>query len=381
MIIGFDAKRAFHNRTGLGNYSRDLIRILSLFHPQHKYVLYNPKPAKTALFSHSACNIVERLPQGRFYGYFYNLWRQWGIAGDLKNDRIELFHGLSAEIPLHLSKTGIKSVVTVHDLIFLRYPQFYSPIDAWIYRQKTGYAVKNADMVVAISEQTRKDIMEFYRIDPAKIRVIYQGCQQVFQQPMEEDTRRNLMARFNLPATFILNVGTIEPRKNLLNIVKAMKHLDTSLVVVGSETPYAREVKSYIAGSGLQSKVIFLKGLSSLELAAMYKSAAVFVYMSLFEGFGIPIVEALFSGAPVVTSKGGCFTEAGGPAAVYADPENVDEIKEAIQTVLCDHELRQSMRQKGFEHASRFTDENIGKNYMELYQEVAASGGFYGSNG
>lgn len=370
MNIGFDAKRAFHNRTGLGNYSRDLIRILSVHHPKHRYVLYNPKPSKKNLFNPSADNMLERRPNGRFFGYFYNLWRQAGIISDLKNDRIELFHGLSAEVPFGINKTGLKSVVTVHDLIFLRYPQFYSTIDAWIYRQKTGYAVRNADMVVAISEQTRQDIIHFYKADPAKIKVIYQGCQQVFQQPMEEEARQSLIARFNLPEQFILNVGTIEPRKNLLNIVKSIEHLDTSLVVVGSETPYAREVKSYIASRGMQSKVIFLKGLTSLELAALYKSAAVFVYMSLFEGFGIPIVEALFSGSPVVTSKGGCFSEAGGPAAIYANPNEVGEIQEAIRKVLIDSELRQSMRQKGFEHARQFTDENIGKNYMALYEEV-----------
>jgi glycosyltransferase involved in cell wall biosynthesis len=370
MNIGFDAKRAFHNRTGLGNYSRDLIRILSRHYPKHRYVLYNPKPAKKNLFNSSDDNMVERRPQGRFYGFFYNLWRQAGIVVNLKKDRIDLFHGLSAEIPLSIQKSGIKSVVTVHDLIFLRYPQFYSAIDAWIYRRKTGYAVRNADMVVAISEQTRQDVIHFYKVDPAKIKVIYQGCQQVFQQPMEEEARRSLISRFNLPEQFILNVGTIEPRKNLLNIVKAIEPLDTSLVVVGSETPYAGEVKSYIASRGMQSKVIFLKGLTGLELAALYKSAAVLVYMSLFEGFGIPIVEALFSGTPVVTSKGGCFSEAGGPAAIYANPKEVGEIQEAIQKVLSDSELRQSMRQKGFEHARLFTDENIGKNYMTLYEEL-----------
>jgi len=370
MNIGFDAKRAFHNRTGLGNYSRDLIRILSVHHPKHRYVLYNPKPAKKNLLNPSADNMVERRPQGLFFGFFYNLWRQAGIIRDLKNDSIELFHGLSAEVPFGINKTGVKSVVTVHDLIFLRYPQFYSTIDAWIYRRKTGYAVKNADMVVAISEQTRQDIIHFYKVDPAKIRVIYQGCQQVFQQPMEGEAQRSLIARFNLPEPFILNVGTIEPRKNLLNIVKSIEHLDTSLVVVGSETPYTGEIKSYIASRGMQTKVFFLKGLTSHELAALYKTAAVFVYMSLFEGFGIPIVEALFSGTPVVTSKGGCFSEAGGPAAIYANPKEVGEIQEAIRKVLSDNELRQSMRQKGFEHARQFTDENIGKNYMALYEEV-----------
>ncbi|HSV87410.1 MAG TPA: glycosyltransferase family 1 protein [Bacteroidales bacterium] len=377
MNIGFDAKRVFHNRTGLGNYGRDLIRILGSIFPTNHYFLYNPKPGKSNLFNANFNWVTERMPNGRFWRFFYNLWRQYGILYDLKKDKIDLYHGLSAELPVGISRTGIKSVVTVHDLIFLRFPQFYTAIDAWIYRKKTGYAVKNADLVVAISKQTRQDIIDFYKVDPAKIRVVYQGCQQVFQQPMDEETRLSVVARFKLPGSFILNVGTIEQRKNLLSVVKAIEDLDTWLVVVGSETPYAKEVKAYITSRGMESKIIFLKGLTSIELAALYKSATVFVYMSLFEGFGIPIVEALFSGTPVVTSKGGCFAEAGGHAALYADPANIDEIKETILKALNNNEMRQNMRQNGLEYARQFTDENIGKKYMALYEEIASTKSSY----
>lgn len=371
MKIGFDAKRVFHNRTGLGNYSRDLIRILGKYYPGHTYHLYTPKPSRRQLFDAASHGAIEKLPEGTFYRSFYNIWRQYGICTTLKKDDIDVFHGLTAELPINILKTGIPSVVTIHDLIFIRYPDFYPVIDRWIYRQKARNAAIVAHKVVAISEQTRQDLIHFLKIDPDKIQVIYQGCQQVFQQPIERNQRKQLLSRFNLPENYILNVGTIEKRKNLLSLVKAIQHIDTHLVVLGSETPYASEVKDYIAKHRMDTRVSFLKGLSSQELAALYQSAQVFVYPSLFEGFGIPIVEALFSGTPVITTQGGCFGEAGGPGSVYVNSTDVGALQAAIAEVLQNEELQTRMRNTGLEYAQRFTDEKIGKAYMELYASLS----------
>ena len=371
MKIGFDAKRVFHNRTGLGNYSRDLIRILGKYYPGHTYHLYTPKPSRRQLFDAASHGAIEKLPEGKFYSTFYNLWRQHGICSTLKKDGIDVFHGLTAELPINIQNTGIPSVVTIHDLIFIRYPDFYPVIDRWIYTQKARNAALVAHKVVAISEQTRQDLIHFLKIDPDKIQVIYQGCQQVFQQPIERNQRKQLLSRFNLPENYILNVGTIEKRKNLLRLVKAIHHLDTHLVVLGSETPYAKEVKDYIAKHRMDTKVSFLKGLASQELAALYQSAQVFVYPSLFEGFGIPIVEALFSGTPVITTQGGCFGEAGGPGSMYVNSSDVGALHAAIAEVLQNEELRTKMRNIGLDYAQRFTDEKIGKAYMELYASLS----------
>ena len=371
MKIGFDAKRVFHNRTGLGNYSRDLIRILGKHYPGNTYHLYNPKPSPTQLFNPASHGALEKLPEEKFYSIFYNLWRQYGICSTLKKDDIDVFHGLTAELPINIRKTGIPSVVTIHDLIFIRYPDFYPVIDRWIYRQKTQNAAVLAHKVVAISEQTRQDLIHFLKIDPDKIQVIYQGCQQVFQQPIERNQRKQMISRFNLPQNYILSVGTIEKRKNLLSLVKALQHLDTHLVVLGSETTYATQVKDYIAKHRMDAKVSFLSGLASQELAALYQSARVFVYPSLFEGFGIPIVEALFSGTPVITTQGGCFGEAGGPGSMYVNSSDVEALRAAIAEVLQNEELRTKMRNIGLDYAQRFTDEKIGKAYMELYASLS----------
>ncbi len=373
MKIGFDAKRIFHNRTGLGNYSRDLVRILSKYHPDNQYVLYNPKKRNAIDFQCDNETTTEVLPSTGFYKFFYNLWRQFFISADLLKDDIQIFHGLSGEIPYRLNRKGIKTVVTVHDLIFLRYPQFYTVFDRYIHKIKAQYAVKNADVVVAVSEQTKYDIIEFFDIKPEKIEVIYQGCQDVFKQIFSAEEKMLVLQKYNLPDHFILNVGTIEERKNILVGVKAIQDMETHLVIVGSETSYTQRVKEYIATNNLGSKVFFLKGVSNEELAILYQSAQLFIYPSLFEGFGIPIIEALFSRTPVVTSKGGCFGEAGGPSSIYVDANNIDEVKQAIITVLSNDDLRTKMIQNGYQYAQRFTPEYIGKSFMSIYRHCLNS--------
>ena len=158
MKIGYEAKRIFHNKTGLGNYSRDLIRILSTYYPDNTYFLYNPKPSEKNLFNSEKTNIKECLPKSSFYKMFYNLWRQKAIVGDIVADDIQIYHGLSGEIPLGINRTKIKTIVTIHDLIFLRYPELYPFLDRIIYRVKFYSACKNADTIIAISEETKKDM-------------------------------------------------------------------------------------------------------------------------------------------------------------------------------------------------------------------------------
>ena len=186
MNIGFEAKRVFHNTTGLGNYSRDLVRILHRYYPQNRYFLYNPKPSKKILFESLGAQVLEKRPLGLFYTFFSNLWRRFGIIGDLKRDHIGVFHGLSGELPVGLNKAGIKSVVTIHDVLFLRYPEFYSFIDRNIYYRKFKHAAEAADCVIAISEQTKRDIVQYLGIAENKISVVYQGCHQAFKENYTE---------------------------------------------------------------------------------------------------------------------------------------------------------------------------------------------------
>ncbi len=373
MNIGYEAKRIFHNRSGLGNYGRDLVRMLSTYHPENTYYLYNPKSARHQLFQPETDQVVERLPQSRMDRFFYNLWRQRNVVRDLRSDGIQLFHGLSGELPIGLSKHGINSVVTIHDLIFLRYPELYTRVDRTIYFHKFKYAARHADRIIAISEQTKRDIVEFLKVNENRITVIYQGCHPAFKRRYTAADKQAVRDKYRLPEEFILNVGTIETRKNALSIVKAIEQLDVHLVIAGKKTPYVNELVDYLEKKHLTAKVTFVHGAPVHELAVLYQAALLFVYPSLFEGFGIPIIEALYSGVPVITSNTGCFQEAGGPQSRYVSPDNSQELSAAINAVLTDSALRQRMIDGGLAYSQNFNDDRIADQLMALYRETASA--------
>lgn len=371
MKIGFEAKRIFHNKTGLGNYSRDLVRILAHYFPENQYYLYNPKESNESLFEAKNDNISEKLPSKSIYKKFRNFWRQKAIVKDLVKDKVELFHGLSGELPVGLKKHNIKSVVTIHDLIFLRYPELYSFFDRKMHFLKFKKAAKSADIVIAISEQTKKDIVTFLKIPESKIKVIYQGCQDVFKHEYTENEKNEVIEKFHLPSNFVLNVGTIEERKNAFTIVKSIKNLDTTLVLIGRETSYSNQIRNYIKENNIEHKVLFLKGLSSKELAIVYQLATVFIYPSIFEGFGIPIIEALFSKTPVITTKEGVFPEAGGPNSLYLDNMyDETELAEKTSYLLQNESVRAKMIANGLSFVQKFKDEEIAKQLNETYNSL-----------
>jgi len=267
----------------------------------------------------------------------------------------------------------LKSVVTIHDLIFMRYPNLYSYFDRKIHYYKFKYAANKADLVIAISEQTKKDIVTYLKINPNKIKVIYQGCAPVFKEEIPIEFIELTRKKYQLPSDFILNVGTIEKRKNVLSVIKAIKEMDTQLVIIGKKTTYFKDINTYIVENSLQNKVIFLENVELKELASIYKMATIFIYPSVFEGFGIPIVEALYSKTPVITSKGSCFSEAGGENSIYINPLNPEEIRIELSELLANSEKREVMKQKGFEFVQKFNDAQIAKNWIDTYQEIIKS--------
>jgi glycosyltransferase involved in cell wall biosynthesis len=368
MKIGFDAKRAFHNTTGLGNYSRDLIRILSEYYPENQYVLYNPKKPHVDRL-HLTDQMQIKMPSGYWSKKLTSVWRSRWLVNDAVKDKIDIFHGLSGELPVGINKTNIKTVVTIHDLIFLRFPELYHFIDRKIYTTKFKSAAKNADKIVAISQATKQDVVHFFDINPEKIDVIYQGCHHIFKQSFTQNDKLNVINKYKLPHEFLLNVGTIEPRKNAFNIVKAIKDSNYQLVLVGRKTKYAKQIEAYILKHNMQNRVHFLQGLSLKELAILYQQARVFLYPSIYEGFGIPIIEALYSKTPVITNKYGVFKEAAGPYSYYVEDVNDPvQIKEKID------EAWQSKYtecvNKSYEFVQKFNDNVIADNWINLYQKL-----------
>jgi len=370
MNIGFDGKRAANNLTGLGNYSRSLILQLSEFFHQNHFFVYTPKLKKTpqmvSFFEKG--NIHLKLPEQS--GPFF-LWRSFGIKKQLKKDNISLYHGLSNEIPFGLP-TSIKTVVTIHDLIYLRFPLNYKLIDRIIYNFKSKYACKNADQIIAISEQTKKDIIYYYQTDPAKIKVIYQSCDDSFKQLVKQEIKATVAKKYNLPDQYILNVGTIEPRKNLLLIVQALAKIPSAvkLVVVGKKQAYAEQVIEEIEKLSLQDRVIFLKDIPFEDLPAIYQLASIFVYPSFYEGFGIPVIEALYGGIPVVAATGSCLEEAGGPDSLYIDPNNAADLADAINSVLNNPEKANYMKNKGIEYVQKFNNATLATQLMDSYRNI-----------
>jgi len=370
MILGFDAKRAFFNRSGLGNYSRSTINLLSENFSANKYYLYSPKIRKSIDYKINS-NVEICLPDSVFGKLVPHLWRSSGITSQLKRDGIQLFHGLSNEIPSGLDKANIPSVVTIHDLIFLRYPDFYKSHDRKIYLYKFDSACKRADRIIAISEQTKTDIVEFLGIDQAKIDVVYQGCDERFYKAESDIRKKEIITKYSLPSQYILSVGTIEERKNLLNVVKALHshNIDIPLVVVGRETAYADEVKNFIADNQVEN-IHFLANVPMNDLPGLYQMAEIFMYPSVFEGFGIPILEALNSKVPVVTSLGSCFPEAGGKSSIYVNPSEPEEIADAIIRILTNNQLKQNMVIDGYLHAQQFRQDKVAQNLMRVYKKL-----------
>ncbi|MGE5406231.1 MAG: glycosyltransferase family 4 protein [Methanosarcina sp.] len=369
--IGFDAKRAFYNKSGLGNYSRNLLYALADYYPQNTYWLFTPGISnRLRLENEERFNIVE--PGSFLFRMFPSIWRSKYMKRDIEQHRLSIFHGLSQELPFGIEKTGIRSVVTVHDLIFMRYPEFYGRIDAGIYKQKLIKACNSADHIVAISSQTKSDLTELLDVSPDKISVILQSCNRNFWKSQDKESFNDVKLKYNLPDQYLLYVGTIEERKNLLGIIKAMqiKKINLPLVAVGRKAePYYGKVSSYITENKIRN-VIFPEKVLNEELPAIYQNAECFIYPSLYEGFGIPVLEAVVSGTPVITSRDGCFPEAGGPGSIYVNPLDHEEMGEAILRVVSDTEERNKMINIGRNYSKKFTHDVIAGNYMKLYQSL-----------
>lgn len=369
--IGYDSKRIFNNFTGLGNYSRTLLRNLTSFHPDEEYFLYTPKVSRTPqtqFFLDSPMFTVRTPTKSRRL-----LWRSWRQTADLVKDKIDLFHGLSHEIPFGLPKTGIPTIVTIHDLIFRHYPEQYKWLDCKIYDRKFRYACENSDLIIAISESTKRDIIQFYGIPEEKIIVIYQSCHEGFMLEKPASARAAVLEKYSLPQEFMLYVGSLIERKNLLGLVEAIAALPQNtrlpLVVVGQGDEYKRRVQQRAKELGVLDQLIFIKP-TFAELPALYQQAQLFVYPSYAEGFGIPILEALFSRVPVLTSNISSLPEAAGPGGYLVDPGNAEEMVEGITALLTDENLREKKIEAGFQYAQQFTGEILTEQLVSTYKRL-----------
>ncbi|MEA1873984.1 MAG: glycosyltransferase family 1 protein [Bacteroidota bacterium] len=370
MRIGFDAKRAFYNRSGLGNYSRDTINSLMKYYSEHDYFLYTPKKKNPIAFGLKRdARIVQPKGISRFYQSY---WRSMTLGSEISRDKLDIYHGLSNELPANIVHSETRKVVTIHDLIFMRYPELYKSVDREIYQQKFFEACLAADKVIAISKQTKADIVSFFHIPENKIEVIYQGCNPIFYEQKSKEEIDKCLIKHKIPEKYILSVGTLEQRKNALHVLEGLKQsgLDIPVVFIGKSTSYVKVLQYYIRENNMENQVVFRHNVPSADLPAIYQAAKIFIYPSLFEGFGIPILEALNSGTPVITNKYGCFLEAGGDAAIYVNPNHPEEIGESIQKIIESPQKAESMKQKGLKYAKNFSQEKIARQLIDLYKSL-----------
>lgn len=372
--IGYDGKRAVENMTGLGNYSRVVVGTLSALYPDNEYVLLAPRerenPRLEPLLMRG--NVSVHTPAG-LWRHAGALWRSAAIAGDIRGLGLDLYHGLSNELPLTAGIAGCPTVLTVHDLIWRRSPRDYAAADRALYEFKYRRSARAATRVIAISECTRRDLMADWGIPEEKIDVIYQGCDPIFSRAVTYEDRQRVRETYRLPARYIITVGTVQPRKNQLLAVKALESLpaDVVLVIAGSDKRgYKAEIEAYAAAHGLESRLRWLTGVPFADLPALYACAELSSYTSRYEGFGIPVVESLSVGTPVVACTGSCLEEAGGAGALYVDPDDVRGYAEAAASILAHRFLHDRLAAAGRRHVSAFTPKNLAEKTMQTYTKA-----------
>ncbi|MEZ5047205.1 MAG: glycosyltransferase family 1 protein [Chitinophagaceae bacterium] len=379
MKIGFDAKRAFHNYTGLGNYSRTLISSLASLYPENQYLVFNPK--KTSYKPFHFKSVEEINPQNIIEQIIPFLWRDFSMPKDFPKD-LDIFHGLSNELPLRIHHAKIKKIVTVHDILYLHFPNDFTSFDRRRYEKKMLYALQYADKIIATSLKTKKDLIEYYQIPENKIDVVYQSCNSIFQAKIDSSQQDFFEKKLLLPKRYFLSVGSIIERKNLANTILAFKKLktqkksqDIKLIIIGNGNQYKSQIKTLISKQQLENEIIWLNETIDSQLIEkglpyIYSNAAALLYPSFYEGFGIPVLEAMACNCPVITSYNTSMAEICENYALFVNPHDENDIAKQMQRAIEDTNFIETMTIQANKRTALFSKENIAKQIFELYQSL-----------
>ncbi|MGQ9501096.1 MAG: glycosyltransferase family 4 protein [Anaerolineae bacterium] len=372
MSIYIDISAAIHARAGLGRYAESLACALAMLHPRRWALFYNAGLRRPCLPPE-----LDGLPSRRVY-VGYKPWRMavWlghllGIHFDALLPDAELFH---ATEHLLLPLRRIPTVLTVHDLIFRLFPEHHKRLNFWYLNATMPLYCRRADAIIAVSEATRHDLMRLYGVPAEKITVIHEAAAPHFK-PATPERIAAVRERYGLPEHYILRVGTIEPRKNLerlLDALQLLQHYDSTirLVVVGSKGWLYDRFFKKLHGSGLRHAVVLTGYVRDTDLPAIYSGATLLVEPSLYEGFGLPLLEAMACGTPVVCSNTSSLPEVAGDAACYFDPRDSAAMAEAIGEVWRDGSLRDTMRHNGLTRAAQFSWERTAQETLTVYRTL-----------
>jgi glycosyltransferase involved in cell wall biosynthesis len=368
--IAIDARKL--RDYGIGTYVRNLLRHLSRIDKTTEYVVLC-RDWDLELLNQLCPNfrpVAESSPG-------YSIREQITVPRDLRRERADLFHAPHYVLP---PLTPCKAVVTIHDCIHLRFPQYLPSRLGYTYaRGSLWMATHRSNRIMTVSEASKRDILEYYRVPSNKIDVIYNGIDERFSQtPAEEDVVR-VRERYQLDDPFVLYAGNVKPHKNIERLIEAFYMLrrgefeNVKLVIIGDEVSKYAALRHAVHRHKLHKHVRFLGFVPHRTLAVLYRLAAVFVFPSLYEGFGLPPLEAMASGTPVITSNVSSLPEVCGDAAFLIDPLETEAIADAMRRVLTDEKLRTELRQRGLERAKHFSWEQSIARVRQIYTEVLNS--------
>ena len=373
MRVCLDISPALFRPAGIGRYVGALTGALLEHAGENEYVAFHNRAAEAALGSSFAGMGRLSTPHAD------KAWRLSILLAHLARlnqdhlfPGIDVFHGADNLLP---RVSRIRTVFTLHDLAFRLHPDTFTPLNRWYLRVMIPRFLRAADALLVDSESTRRDAARLYRVPQEKVRVVLPGVKSIFQPVTGRAHLEKVRSRYALPERFILHVGTIEPRKNLETLFEALRLLATrevKLVIAGRKGWFCEEIFARLARLGLESRVVFTGFVPDDDLPALYSLAEVFAYPSLYEGFGLPPLEAMACGVPVLSSNSSSLPEVVGDAAILVAPEDVTGWKEALERLLARPELRASLRESGLRRASRFTWKAAALKTREIYREVYA---------
>ena len=367
MRVAIDARK-LHD-FGIGTYIRNLLRHLARIDRENEYVLLCQEPdmAVAATLGENFRAVLE--PSDN-----YSMAEQIHVPWVLMREKPDVYHAPHYVLPVAIRS---RSVVTIHDCIHLMFPQYLPNRAAYAYARGAMWsAARRSDRILTVSEASKRDILHFFNVPPDKISVVYNAIdERIWEEPAPEDIER-VRERFQLDQRFVLYAGTIKPHKNLVRLIEAFAELrkgefeELKLLIIGDEISKLPALRRAVHRSKLHKHVRFLGFLPDETLAALYRLASVFVFPSLYEGFGLPPLEAMASGTPVVTSNVSSLPEVAGDAAVLVDPYDVGSIVEGMRRVLSDPTLADELRRKGLIRARDFSWERSVARTHDIYRLV-----------
>lgn len=372
MRIGIDIRSLIFTRAGISSYTCNLIKSLAEIDKENEYILFcNTKSQYNWAGYDNIKEKVLRLPH--LGSLTERIWEEIFLPRGIASMEVDIFHGPRFTLP---SKKPCKFIVTIHDLAFKKFPQLVTRGGFNYFNAHVESAVKKADGIIAVSYNTREDLVNLFDVDGNRIEVIYEGIDENYHIIEDRKELKEAGDRYGLPEKFILFVGTVEPRKNLVRLIEAFnklkmkKLIEHSLVIAGGKGWLYNDVFETVERLKLEQDVIFTGYIPESDLPLIYNLADLFVYPSLYEGFGLPPLEAMACGVPVITSNVSSLPEVAGDAALLVDPCNVPAIAGLIEQVLGNNGLREKMIEKGFERAGKFSWEDAAKKTMTVYREV-----------